>query len=320
MNPSQPVPPEPVPKQDLPESTPQLQPSPDSHAANQVVAQIPGAVVEMPHESPVATTQPAPHSATQPVPNQVMPTVNQPVQSKPTAPEPQLFPGQAPLQYPVAQQPVAQQPIAPNPTGATGFDATVATSMRSRIIKVIAGLTLFSLIGVGVIYFVSNSADSALSEVGRESNTLATYDVPTAWNNESDARYLDYFNGDTRRASSAIISVLKPQRLKFSGTPLTVEEIEQVIDEISNLEARNVDAEIQVISESQIVVDGFERSYEYQYESLAQDGGNVVRGVFRVYFDNEANLHTFEVAAVSQYWNTNQAQLEAILDSYSLAN
>lgn len=329
MNPTQPLPPDSAPNQQALAEPTQPLPAypPDTH---QVVAQIPGAVVELPQDGVVAQPiQAMPNAAAMPMqPQSFQPPPTQPPvatmqssMSQPAMqpqPQPGYLPGQPPIQY---QQP---QPMQPQPAfnqfAGGGFDATAQSSMRSKILKIIAGLTLFSILGVGGIFMLTNSADPALTDVTQESNTLATYDIPASWTIESDARYLDYFNGDTRRGSSAMISVLKPQRLKFSGSPLTPTEIDQIIEEISDLEARNVSSEITVIEETQIEVEGFDRSYEFFYESQPEDGGDKVVGKFRVFFDNKANLHTLEVAAVKQYWNTNQEQLDAILDSYRLVN
>ncbi len=278
----------------------------------EVVQQIPGAVVEFPNDVS-AGPQPVPPASP------MIPTPQQPnfMPTQQYAPQ-VLQPGQMPVYPQPPMQPAVATMYPAQAAYAPDFDTAAQSRMRSKILKIIVGLSLFSLLGVGGLFLLSKTADKALSERKVESNNLASFDVPTSWTAESDSKYMEYFNGDTREASTAIMSVLRPQRIKFNGEALTDSEINQIMENIGDLEARNINAEVTVLSENEITVDGFQKTFEYHYQSTVPETGNEVIGTFRVYFDSTATMHTLEVAATKQYWAANQAALEELVNTYRL--
>lgn len=281
---------------------PQNQPSQQPGMPGQSPSYGPGSSEPEYPLQPTMTQQPAqPQSQPQQFqpPQPTMPQASNPV----TAPQSQAVPPGVPMQT------MQQAVLTSNPVNA---------SMRTKILKIIVGLTVFSLIGVGLMFVLGNSPDGSLSNLTDDSNDLATYKVPADWTSETSSDSVDYFNGDTLSASSAVVSVITPQRLKFSGDPLTEDEIKQVIREVADLESRDLGGGIEVQSQEDVEVEGFDRVVEFVYDATAVDNQTKIHGKFRIYFDSNAYLHGFEVAAVKSYWTVNEDGLNTILESYSL--
>lgn len=200
-----------------------------------------------------------------------------------------------------------------NPKGLTEEQEEAINQSRYKIIKIVlVSLFLSSLIVVISFVFTVSPQDKTLYSHKDFSVNGATYIAPKSWKSDTSNGLISYYNGDSEESSSVVISAFIPQRLKYNQEPLTQHEIEAVIGELGNLDSRNVNGVVTVTSQREINPNGFAAGYEYKYETDANTLGN-----FRVYFDEQSNVHGFEVVAVKSYWQNNQSEINEIINSYT---
>lgn len=314
--------------------------------------QVPSNDPSQPAQQPFqpAPVQPQIAPAPQPAPVQPMPA---PIQDQPVSPVQQFTPAPAPVMpqpAPMPSQPAPQpqqtqpqqfaqpaqmqnmqqpqtfnpampqqpqQPMqGPAPLASAG-SMQVQAGMRKKILKIVGGLVAFSVIGVIGIFLLANSADPSLNDLQAESNALADYSVPASWRSETGSQDTIYFNGDSQPSSTALLSILQPIRVKFSGEKLTEKEVELFVAKFDELAAAEY---IDVLSGSPkaVAVDTlseFEQVYEAEFTHKTSTGAKI-HTVIRYYFDEKAYLHGLSVDAVDGYWNANEEALRVLVESY----
>ena len=234
---------------------------------------------------------------------------------QPQQPSPQVSPTTfaQPQAQPVPQAfPVpSQTPFMPaNPS-------SVQDGMRSTIIKIIGSLTALSLAAVLLVFFVSGATDSALNETSSASNAQADYQVPTSWSTDNRGSFNAYYNQATLEGSQATLLVINPVRVSFDSQRISDAEIQNLVEDYRR-NVNDAEGELKLSDASVVEIEGFYVAYDFQVSGLADDGITEISGLSRILFDDKNYAHTLEFVAIGSYWDTNEAEVRKLLESYKL--
>jgi hypothetical protein len=228
---------------------------------------------------------------------------------------PSVAPAQTPMQQvPTTQPMVAAPQVMPGAT-INAFDE-VQTKMRTTILKIIGGMVAVSILGVGGIFVLSTSADEGLTSRVEVNNKIATYEVPTSWQEDTDGSASSFTDAATPEGSQANMVVIEPIKVTYDSTPISESQVSQLMDQYE--EAVTEGSGLKISNREKIEVDGFTYAFEYDISGTASDGKTKLSGVSHVLFDEANYIHTVEFIAVNNYWQSNKTQILEIVNTYKL--
>ena len=261
----------------------------------------PGNQQNLPPQQPVTP----PNVPPQPAAGSVQPA------PMPAQPAPQVVQPEAPPQAVPAPQPMTT----PAPMGTQG--GSIQDNMRSTILKIIGALSALSLGVVFLLFIVSGSADSTLTETAQASNDQATYTVPASWSEDNVGTFAAYYNRETLESSQATFLVVEPVRVSFDESRIADEEIQKLAEDYRRT-VNDGETNISLADGVEVQVEGFYKAYDFEVTGLADDGITEVRGLSRILFDETNFAHTIEFVAIRGYWEVNETEIRSLIDSYTL--
>ncbi len=239
-------------------------------------------------------------------------------QNQPVVPEPAPLP---PVQ-PSAPMQAMPQP-APMPAPGMGVQPQamsaqqIQDSMKKQILKIIAILTVISLAVVTLVFFLSSSSDGSLTTTSERTNAQASYDVPTAWFEDTAGTLTVYTNTESLATAQATMLVRDPARISLTDGGVSEKEAQSIASDYRR-EVASDSTNLEVTDPEIVQVEGFEFVYEMELGGLADDGVTEVQGQSRLYFDAEGYVHVVEFLSVRAYWSANTTEILDILNSYQL--